>query len=1213
MEVDVPGIDVNIMKAIDTCHDFYGGKRGKDNINVDYRLNVALKALIKQEAPELLSAHKMKPPKDSRLEPAFSEYLETKYPGVFVPIDQEYSIIDGDDDKNKNNLENYLGFKSVRLIFKDIDDLTNDLSYVGEFIRRFMFAEAAESNPELPIGFIIDANAGKLTKCFAKDKHVNTYVNALVIADSAGTGEKEKNSSNFYNRCNSYIFPDNIPDNIPPVNGLATYSLKGSLLFSKEFISEIYYQELSPDSFKTNLKSFKLVVKYEKNDGSFAETEAIFAPGNSQGATINTLAKLISIINAENTDNNKIKNEICDIDYSTTELDIRPIINSMIDNNVSKDNITKFLFDLKRTGDYEQVNSAKIMSSERDIQVGGADDVKCIQPAYLILSTGDQLCSMYARHENVPCVYNHSHSMDLHKPYKDTSTMNEEKYTKLCEEKVKYYNNFKNFLNVVQPAEIISLIEKFKTTVPTKKIPSDYPEIDIFWDLMNIALAKLLTENVITLLEDIISKLDEIIETYNKKDINNYLDNNLNKALKEKEKKLTIVLGIIYKFIEKNANNNVKQSSVHVNFETWILVEQTDLNNLNENNIFNYNFEPYFRLVKLYNELKTSINYNMDGTKDKDGKYKDGKITSLINKIADSQKKIDKLVKEQNDPKLTDNIRGKGKKQLEINSETTNLIGLQKGLLPSGAIGKYKNDLLSKISIIDDEIMQIDDLIHKDYKPFMLNNIDNNMLGKTIVEKYGEYIADFFTGPTSMELSGGENTPMINSPQVMTPYFVRNERDKEILSQEINNLLYMFSERIKSVIDALKSDSKLTPTYGEDYKEFIDELYRISKIEKLAPSCGSIYFTTEIAGKKQVKYDYDLFMFETRKDFNIELSKIMNPLENSETFYMIVKEILNKNNSVWVDLIDDKKDLLSLEEESDDSDDTVMSDEFQAGGAPDRIPLQSTLARQEGRVEERGVENLKRNKTKRQSIMERNRSSELFIFLEQYSTYTEIPKDEELIRREKEKKLIEVSNTNNLLKSLGSLFKVARAAALFKKKGRERRERERKTQVAEDVKTKSRISEFRAKTSSQTSAKNRLDNSLFEREQKRKAQIATLRKKLQTLVEESEEESEELSQKPSYRTKKSKLLSSQGTLGQRVRTFERGDASDASDESDTEGTIIRKRKSTAYPPRTTRVGGTRKYIKRKYKKTHRQRKNKKHSTNKIKRVRKNKYTRKNRH
>ena len=128
---DVPGINVDIMKAIDTCHDFYGGKRGKDNINVDERLNTALSSLIKQEAPELLAKHKNKPPKDSRLEPAFSEYLETTYPEVFVPIDQEYSIIDGDDEKNKNNLENYLGFKSVRLIFKDIDDLTNDLSYVG--------------------------------------------------------------------------------------------------------------------------------------------------------------------------------------------------------------------------------------------------------------------------------------------------------------------------------------------------------------------------------------------------------------------------------------------------------------------------------------------------------------------------------------------------------------------------------------------------------------------------------------------------------------------------------------------------------------------------------------------------------------------------------------------------------------------------------------------------------------------------------------------------------------------------------------------------------------------------------------------------------------------------------------------------------------------------------------------------------------------------
>ena len=46
LDNDDPNIELlKIMKVVDTCHDFYGGKRGADNVNVDEWLNNAIKKL----------------------------------------------------------------------------------------------------------------------------------------------------------------------------------------------------------------------------------------------------------------------------------------------------------------------------------------------------------------------------------------------------------------------------------------------------------------------------------------------------------------------------------------------------------------------------------------------------------------------------------------------------------------------------------------------------------------------------------------------------------------------------------------------------------------------------------------------------------------------------------------------------------------------------------------------------------------------------------------------------------------------------------------------------------------------------------------------------------------------------------------------------------------------------------------------------------------
>ena len=185
-------------------------------------------------------------------------------------------------------------------------------------------------------------------------------------------------------------------------------------------------------------------------------------------------------------------------------------------------------------------------------------------------------------------------------------------------------------------------------------------------------------------------------------------------------------------------------------------------------------------------------------------------------------------------------------------------------------------------------------------------------------------------------------------------------REKEILTQEINFLLYRFSDKINLIFHSLKSESLFT-SYGENYKEFIDEVYSLSvDTYQLVSSisCIGLYFSRPIGGKKQVKCNYELMMIEIRTDFNDALAGIMKPLQSPETFSRNVKEILEKHNKlIWLALIDDKENATN--------------------------------------------------------------EMDLYTFLDNYSTYTEIPKDEELIEREKEKMRKRVANTYAYLDKSG--------------------------------------------------------------------------------------------------------------------------------------------------------------------------------------------------
>ena len=148
---------------------------------------------------------------------------------------------------------------------------------------------------------------------------------------------------------------------------------------------------------------------------------APFGLSNLSGVSINILKKLIQKINDAP---NKISYDQTKYEYTTKKedtknffdnvLDLRPIIHGMI-NSVTNDtefdqfdqikkDLTFFLFDYKRSGDYEQVNSIEQLATTIDNRISKDN---------IILSTYDRLCSTYASLQNINNIWIHQTQNDV--------------------------------------------------------------------------------------------------------------------------------------------------------------------------------------------------------------------------------------------------------------------------------------------------------------------------------------------------------------------------------------------------------------------------------------------------------------------------------------------------------------------------------------------------------------------------------------------------------------------------------------------------------------------------------------------------------------------------------------------------------------------------------------------------------------------------------
>jgi hypothetical protein len=295
-----------------------------------------------------------------------------------------------------------------RAIFREPSN-QKKISYVANVILQFCYPYRSDGEV---ITFPVDASSGPLPCIFQDiDNGVATLATALTIADSATGGVDEKKSKKNEDSlsCNKQGFE--ITFNKPyqpllfPFSDQATRSFNiESSYFTKDKLN-MYYTENGLPFSSVNKSSMKLVV--EVIGGSVYE--APFNLSNSgkgvSGVGVPTLKYIIDLIDKEAGIGEGDRNQdlITDekIFNKPPQLNITPILNGLWRDNIEKNVIIGFLFDYKRAGDYEQVNSTKII--ERDFSQKS------------ILCTGDELCGLYSRYKEQPCIFSHGEFIDIYR------------------------------------------------------------------------------------------------------------------------------------------------------------------------------------------------------------------------------------------------------------------------------------------------------------------------------------------------------------------------------------------------------------------------------------------------------------------------------------------------------------------------------------------------------------------------------------------------------------------------------------------------------------------------------------------------------------------------------------------------------------------------------------------------------------------------------
>lgn len=838
--------EFKLIRQIDTLHDFWSNQRG-DDIQ-----DILLEFPILKDTIESIKGGDLKKNRVtlSGIENSFASYFEDKkkYPAI---VDQnDIFTIDPTDtnEKNEENLTNYSKNKALQLVIPHDIDENYDLKYVGEFIRKFMVGDDSD------VGFVIDANHGKLPQLFKTDDHVKTVINALVVADSANT-PKEHSNSKFYERLTPNIFPTFYQD-LTKTSEKATYEVI-SPFFSSEKVM-MYYQEVDKDSFADNITAFKFVVQ---TMAGLQLGEAYFSPSTTQGASVDTLKQLIQFVN-----DGRNMNELKNLDYPAKQLDIRPILFGMKQNAFDPNDIINFLLDYKRAGDYEQVNSAKIMKESGK---------------KIIFSTGDELCALYARSKGVPCIYNHAGKMDLYTFDAKQETRDDRlaKYT----ENLDYYSKYKSFFNMITSSVLADFIksylddleqsvrEKIQAPVVQPFIVYTVAEYRNTLDFEALTSINAILNRIIRELEDKIAEIEANPDFKPE----NY---KLSKAYNEAVNKIQIFLAVVDKIVEQINLNNLKEETV----KNFIALQATKIYE-SDDNIFNHHFDSHALLANAYTNFARDI--ATEGKIEKIKKKKDDAETNLANLIEKKQS-------------LTD-VRELNKIDQRIKAASGTAENEGKALY--SALLKYETILMTQVNTMNDEI---DKIIKEEHQTFKMPQAQTPIKVASIVEEYQKFINDYGTKLNPVMPMSISQTPLYSDviyPDVIEGGGYEKEKETIKLWSGLETALLTLSDYSETMFNALYKDFQRDSNEGTE-KEFLDYLnYIYSESYKWKEEDDDLKnrtnlrdFTLSGVTFKTVKTDYIKYVNELNGEFNSALNEIMPPESTPKEFYIEIAKILNE-------------------------------------------------------------------------------------------------------------------------------------------------------------------------------------------------------------------------------------------------------------------------------------------------------------------------------
>ena len=503
----------------------------------------------------------------SKIEPDTEKFIAENYMLPNESINVTYKQIMDDYRAGRQggplleSVKNAYGLTDV-LVISGIDEKgesltknTPERNYIANFILNFFIPDYKSQEA----GFVFDASQGKLPYIFYNIKQCETCKTALTFADSAITSTDDaddnitkKSGNDKFNKSLSklnrwsVLFPPN-KDNqfLYPVT---------SNLFTKDKLQLMYY---SPDNTFNKNNPYSIILKVtNKTNGKSYETS--FNYKNKNGTSVGELKNII-LKKPGNLE------KMLNLKQITDELK-KP------GSKITEEEIEKFLYDYKRSGDYEQVNTMEYIKENYNLS---------------IFSSIDILCVLYARMKKINCIRTQGGNVYLYR------------FPGALEELTPEVKLKKKYLDIKHKCrQLLKIIELIKAANGNRKFQTNYDSQNTFFDetiqyakqnktLPIVFINKLLEINIVSI------KI-KFVEILGSSSLLTFLDTKIKDTFTPVSNLLGNNQGVINKLL-----NNTDQYDALITFLT---------------NFINATDEDIISNPQLFNVTNNTINYDMQDT-----------------------------------------------------------------------------------------------------------------------------------------------------------------------------------------------------------------------------------------------------------------------------------------------------------------------------------------------------------------------------------------------------------------------------------------------------------------------------------------------------------------------------------------------------------------------------------------------------------------------